>query len=91
MEAIEDLLRGEFIGKWGTIRHPGIQGTIRGRVIDESRNMIVLEKEGEELSIPKKGSRITVETTEGNVDILGEWITGRPADRIKKKFRRSML
>ena len=88
MKATEDLLRREFIGLTATISAPGIQGPITGRIFDETRNMMMLEKAGKEWSIPKAGSRILLEVGGRTVEVLGDWIIGTPADRMKKKFRR---
>ncbi len=88
MKATEDLLRREFIGLNATVFAPGIRSPVRGRIFDETRNMMKLEKAGKEWSIPKAGSRILLEVGGHRVEVLGDWIVGTPADRMKKKFRR---
>jgi RNase P/RNase MRP subunit p29 len=85
-----DMLRGEFIGLEAAVTSPGLNRVIRGKIIDETRNMIRLEKRGREWLVPKKGSRIRLLTIEGEIEIDGEWILGNPADRVKKRFRRSI-
>ena len=88
MKSSRDLLRQEFIGLNAKIVSPGIRKPINGRIIDETRNMIRLETAGKELAISKKGSRISLDLSEGEVEIMGDWILGSPADRIKKKMGR---
>jgi RNase P/RNase MRP subunit p29 len=88
MKPSRDLLRQEFIGLNARITSPGIRKSTRGRIIDETRNMIRLETADRELAISKKGSRISLELSDGEVEILGDMILGSPADRIKKKMGR---
>lgn len=85
------MLRQEFIGMNATIVSPGIHSPITGKIVDETKNMILLERAGKELSISKKGSRISLRLDKGEVEILGDWIVGSPEDRIKKRIRRSIL
>jgi RNase P/RNase MRP subunit p29 len=91
MKSSRDLLRQEFIGLNARIISPGIRKPVRGRIVDETRNMIRLETGGRELSISKKGSRIILALSDGEVDVLGDWIIGNPADRIKKKMGRDRI
>lgn len=83
-------LRGELIGLEAVVTSPGLDQAIRGKIIDETRNMIRLEKGGKEWMVPKNGSRLCLLTDAGEVEIDGEWILGSPADRVKKRFRRSI-
>jgi RNase P/RNase MRP subunit p29 len=91
MKSSRDLLRQEFIGYNAMIISPGIRKPVKGRIVDETRNMIRLETGGRELSISKKGSRITLSLSDGEVEVLGDWIVGSPADRIKKKMGRGKV
>jgi RNase P/RNase MRP subunit p29 len=91
MKSSRDLLRQEFIGLSAGIISPGIRKPIKGRIVDETRNMIRLETGGRELSISKKGSRITLALSDGEVEVLGDWILGSPAERIKKKMGRERI
>jgi RNase P/RNase MRP subunit p29 len=88
MLSSRDLLRQEFIGLNARIVSPGIRNPVRGRIVDETRNMIHLETAGRVLEISKKGSLITLSLSGGDVEISGDWILGSPADRIKKKMGR---
>ena len=91
MKSSRDLLRQEFIGLNARIISPGIRKPVAGRIVDETRNMIRVETGGRELSISKKGSRITLAPSDGEVEVLGDWIVGSPADRIKKKMGRDRI
>lgn len=63
--------------------HHGYKG-MQGKVIDETKNMFVIEDEGEKKKIPKKGNRFKL-TINGRHNLLdGNKLTHRPEDRIKK-------
>ena len=59
------------------------QAHLRGRVVDETRNTLVLEIQGSEKRIPKHGSRFRFEI-QGGLEVDGEEIRFRPEDRVKK-------
>jgi len=59
------------------------QAHVRGRVVDETRNTLVLEIQGDEKRIPKHGSRFRFEI-QGGLEVDGEEIRFRPEDRVKK-------
>jgi len=59
------------------------QAHVRGRVVDETRNTLVLEIHGDEKRIPKHGSRFRFEIP-GGFEVDGEEIRFRPEDRVKK-------
>ncbi len=59
------------------------QAHVRGRVVDETRNMIVVEVAGQEKRIPKQGSRFRFDV-QGGLDVDGDEIRFRPEDRVKK-------
>ncbi len=68
---------------------------LRGKVIDESYNILKIEgkKRGEkrpkEKSIPKRNSIFIFTLPNGvKVEVDGRLLVGRPEDRIKKKFER---
>ncbi len=62
--------------------HPGIVG-LKGRVVDETRNMLVVDVGGREKMIPKQGSRFRFDV-QGGTEVEGDEIRFRPEDRIKK-------
>ena len=88
MLSSRDLLRQEFIGLNARIVSPGIRKLVKGKIVDETRNMIHLETAGRVLEISKKGSIIAFSLSDGEVEVMGDWILCSPADRIKKKIGR---
>jgi len=61
---------------------PGLVG-LGGRVVDETRNMLVVVTGGKEKMIPKQGSRFRFDVP-GEPEVEGDEIRFRPEDRIKK-------
>ena len=59
------------------------QEHVRGLVVDETRNTLVIEVRGEEKRIPKPGSRFRFDV-QGGTELDGEEILFRPEDRVKK-------
>jgi ribonuclease P protein subunit POP4 len=59
------------------------QTAIAGRVIDETRNMLIVEVGGIEKRVPKEGSRFRFDVN-GGVEVEGDEIRFRPEDRVKK-------
>jgi ribonuclease P protein subunit POP4 len=59
------------------------QQRLRGRIVDETRNTLVLEVRGDEKRIPKRGSRFRFDI-QGGVEVDGDEIRFRPEDRVKK-------
>lgn len=75
-------MRDEFIGKFIRVlksSNPFDVG-ITGRVVDESRNMLVIETEDGEKKLIKK----TVVIDMNGKIIYGKDIVGRPEDRLKR-------
>jgi ribonuclease P protein subunit POP4 len=71
-------LRVEVVGA----RDPS-QAHLQGRVVDETRNMLILDVLGEEKRIPKHGSRFRFDVP-GGFEVDGDEIRYRPEDRVKK-------
>ena len=71
-------MKGELIGKQADIENNG--KTHKGKIIDETRNMLYLETNNKIKKFIKKTSKITIEWQ----TINGEKITKRPEDRIKE-------
>ncbi len=61
---------------------PG-QVHVNGRVVDETRNLLVIESGGVEKRIPKQGARFRFEV-QGGIEVEGDEIRFRPEDRVKK-------
>lgn len=61
---------------------------IKGIVVDETYNTIIIEKENKKRKIVPKKSTIFLFELENSkkVKVLGDILIGRPEDRIKKKF-----
>jgi len=68
---------------------PSIIG-MEGRVIDESRNTLTIEKkDGKTKSLIKENCVFSFEYKKGNyVKIIGKLLVARPEDRIKKKIKK---
>ncbi len=61
---------------------PG-QVQVTGRVVDETRNLLIIETGGAEKRIPKQGSRFRFRI-QGGIEVEGDEIRFRPEDRVKK-------
>ncbi len=61
---------------------PG-QMDLSGRVVDETRNMLVVEVDGVDKHIPKQGNRFRFDI-QGGLELEGDEIRFRPEDRVKK-------
>ncbi|MEM2941968.1 MAG: ribonuclease P protein component 1 [Candidatus Bathyarchaeia archaeon] len=62
---------------------------LRGRIVDESRNMLTLRHDSRETVIPKDIVHLRLRLPGGEVaEVDGRTITGRPEDRVKKRLRR---
>ena len=81
-----DFMKGELIGLEMEVTassHPGYLN-MTGRVVDETKNTLVIEREGRCRRIPKPGNEFRF-TYEGNsISVRGDEIQHRPEDRIKK-------
>ncbi len=80
-----NLRKHELIGLEVSIvsaKDPSLVG-VRGQVVDETRNLLVVESSGREKKIPKEGSRFRFEV-QGGVELDGTEILFRPEDRVKK-------
>lgn len=61
---------------------PSLVG-LKGRVVDETRNMLLVETGGGEKMVPKRGNRFRFDI-QGGTEVEGDDIAFRPEDRIKK-------
>lgn len=91
MKITPDIIRNEFIGldaKVAKSTNPSLE-KMRGRVLDETRNTIVLLHYDTEKTIVKDTSVFHFTLQDGAVvEIDGKLLLGRPEDRIKKRIRR---
>ncbi|MGC8993564.1 MAG: ribonuclease P protein component 1 [Candidatus Aenigmatarchaeota archaeon] len=87
----KNLVRHELIGlevevKKSTNKY---QEGIKGRVVDETYNMLVIETPKGEKKIEKKSCIFIFKLPSGKrVEVDGKLLVGRPENRIKKKFPR---
>jgi ribonuclease P protein subunit POP4 len=88
----ENIVRHELIGlhlKVSESMNKKVVG-LAGRVIDESRNTITIEKtDGKETILIKEECIFVFTMPDGrHVRVDGKVVVSRPEDRIKKKFKR---
>ncbi|MEE9116299.1 MAG: ribonuclease P protein component 1 [Thermoplasmata archaeon] len=65
--------------------HSGYVG-MKGLIVDETKNTLVMEVDSSEKVIPKKGTRFKFSLPE-DVEVNGAKLMFRPQDRIKKAGR----
>jgi ribonuclease P protein subunit POP4 len=84
--SVDDLRRRELIG----LNVEVLESTcelylgIRGRVVDESRNTLTIEQNGNEKRVPKDCCRFRFEEGSKTYVVSGKDIKFRPEDRIKR-------
>jgi len=83
MQAGERIARGELIG-----REVEVYGTeTKGKIIDETKNMILIEvHDGKRKKAVKKNSIFIFKTEGKKVKIEGSIIASRPEDRISMRL-----
>ena len=82
MRNAQNLSRHELIGlKVEVMGRSGLSGMI-GKVVDETRNMFLVETKEGEKKVPKNGNQFRF--PEYNTVLDGEKLLARPEDRIKK-------
>ena len=85
----ENLVRHELIGLKIKIVEDSDKklAGLAGKVIDETRNMLVIETaSGKEISVAKETGVFSFRVDSVWVRVDGRIIVGRPEDRIKKKL-----
>jgi ribonuclease P protein subunit POP4 len=87
----QNILRHELIGldvKVARAKNPEICG-VKGRIVDETRNMLSVVERGKKLLIPKDVSTFRFKLENGRVvDVNGQRLVARPENRLKTKVRR---
>lgn len=89
MQKTKDLPRLELIGKELEVTdadNPSLIG-IKGKVIDETKNMLTIEKNNETKKLVKKQVTIKLNIKGKTIIIKGDVLQGRPEERLKKKIR----
>jgi ribonuclease P protein subunit POP4 len=87
----QNVLRHELIGLDVTVtrsKDPNFKG-LRGTIVDESKNMLVLSRQGKKLRIPKNIATFRLNLQDGViVDVDGSRLVARPENRLKTRVRR---
>lgn len=85
-----NIIRHEFIGLNVQACEANIQGIcFRGKVVDETKNMITIKLGNMTKKIPKKGSTFMFFLPDGKrVKVDGSRISARPEERIKLKVKK---
>jgi ribonuclease P protein subunit POP4 len=89
MITAQNLKRHELIGLKARVlqaTNPSLVG-IRGTIVDETRNMLVIRDAQKERAIPKKEVILEIGIQKEKVKIKGKELLGRPEDRIKRTRR----
>jgi ribonuclease P protein subunit POP4 len=60
---------------------------IKGKVVDETRNILVISMGGQEKRVPKAECTFRFELDRSVVEVDGKLLVGRPEDRIKKRVK----
>lgn len=87
MRTASNIVRHELIGLKAVAISQDSRET-QGRIIDETRNMLVFEAENGEKRIPKEHTifRFFLSETKEWVRVEGRVLIARPEDRIKKRL-----
>ena len=63
--------------------------SIHGKVVDESRNTLVIRHDGKDKRLEKKISVFVFKLPDcTSVEVDGAFLVGRPEDRVKKRTKR---
>jgi ribonuclease P protein subunit POP4 len=87
----QKVLRHELIGlsvRVVSARNSSVRG-VRGVVVDETRNMLMINARRGRVMIPKNVATFRFDLPSGvRVDVDGDRLVGRPENRLKTKVRR---
>ncbi len=87
----ENIVRHELIGLKVEVEKATNKYLIglKGVVVDETYNTLVIDEEGKEKRVQKKGTIFIFHLPNGKrVEVDGNLLVSRPEDRIKKKLPR---
>ncbi len=86
----KNIFRHELIGLRVEIRKAKNKSynKIKGTIIDETKNSIILEKDGKRRNILKKGTIFLIHLNGKRIEMAGDMLLGRPEDRIKNKLKK---
>ena len=94
MEVTEkNLLYSTFIGLNVEIINSSQRNLVglKGSIVDETKNLIVIESKGKEVQVPKVSSVFRFYLSGGTVDVEGRKITFRHYERPKKVKKEAVL
>lgn len=85
-----NVLRHELVGLDTEIIDDSNRSNISigGKIIGETKKMIIIEQHGCQKMVSKKNAVFLVKLPKYNVKIQGELIVGRPEDRAKKRIKK---
>jgi len=87
----QNILRHELIGLEARVvnsKNSNLLST-KGKVVDETRNMLTINHDGLERLIPKNVATFRFELKDGTlVDVDGSRLVARPENRLKTKVKR---
>ena len=83
---IKDILKYELIGLDAKIVRSGNKSIIgvEGSIIDETKNLIVIEDKGKIKKILKDQATFLITINDKKYEIDGKLLLGRPEERLKK-------
>ena len=88
----EDILsRHELIGLKIAVIHSSnpLHWGIKGVVVDETKNMLVIADNSKKMQIPKEEATLGFTLSDGKfIEISGRQLLGRPVDRMRRTSRR---
>jgi ribonuclease P protein subunit POP4 len=80
-----DFMRQEFIGlDIEVVESSCPEHLLRGKVVDETKNMLAISCQGRERWIPKSDHEFEFTYQGERIRVLGSEIQHRPEDRIKR-------
>ncbi len=83
----ENLIYHELIGLPVEVESPGAH--MKGTVVDETRNMLVIDVNGADKKIPKGSASFIFTLPDGRrVKVLGDLLLSQPENRIPKRKRK---
>jgi len=91
MKAVATVTQSELIGLDVKVTKSTNRDSvgISGKIIDETRNTLVIRQNNSDKIVPKETTVFQFTLSNGDVvEVEGNAIMGRPEDRVKKKPRR---
>ncbi len=85
---VKDIVKHELIGLRAKVVDSKNKANIgiKGKIIDETKNTIIIESKGEKKRLFKNNITIDVQVDKKIVRINGKLLLGRPKERVKIKW-----